>query len=64
MIEIGYITKDGTEVVDSSVNGAPAANAEVEALRQRESGREDIYTFFMQIRMSDSVRKFAFVDPA
>jgi hypothetical protein len=63
MIEIGYITANMEEVVVSEVVGAQDAQAEVDRLKADMAG-QDIYTFFMQIRMGDEVKKYAFIDPA
>lgn len=62
MIEIGYITGSKDEVVVSEVAGAPEAQAEVDRLKSEMAG-QDVYAFFMQIRMGDEVRKYAFIDP-
>lgn len=63
MIEIGYITGSKDEVVVAELAGVPDAQAEIDRLKTEMAG-QGIYLFFMQIRMGDSVRKFAFVDPA
>ena len=63
MIEVGYITNSKDEVIVSEVVGMPDAQTEIDRLKSEMAG-QDIYTFFMQIRMGDDVRKFAFVDPA
>jgi hypothetical protein len=62
MIEIGYITASMEEVVVSEVVGAEDAQAEVDRLKSDMAG-QDIYTFFMQIRMGGEVKKYAFIDP-
>lgn len=62
MIEVGYTKVDGTDIIEETVSDAPAANASIETLQAALSGRDDIYTLFLQTSYGGSVHRYAYVD--
>ena len=63
MIEVGYLKKDGTEVIHKSGLNAPQANAAIAALKESLSSSEEIYTLFIQQNFEGEVNRYGYIDP-
>lgn len=62
MIEVGYTTTGGTDIITDTVADAPSANEAVSNRREELRKRTDIYTFFLQTSY-DGVKRYGFIDP-
>lgn len=63
MIEIGYTTTAGDDVVTGTYTNPGDANTAVEALNTSLSSRNDIATLFMQVDSGNGMEKYGFIDP-
>lgn len=62
LIEVGYTTTGGTDIITDTVADAPSANEAVSNRREELRKRTDIYTFFLQTSY-DGVKRYGFIDP-
>ncbi len=63
MIEVGYLKKDGTEVIYKTGLNAPQANAAVAELKESLYSSEDVYTLFMQLDFGLGMNRYGYIDP-
>ena len=63
MIEIGYTTTAGDDVVTGTYTTPNEANTAVESLNASLESRDDIATLFMQVDSGNGMEKYGFIDP-
>tara|TARA_R110002153_G_scaffold167658_2_gene320368 strand:+ start:1461 stop:1658 length:198 start_codon:yes stop_codon:yes gene_type:complete len=54
MIRVGYVKKDGTEVVHETVIGAVNARNSIDALKASKSGDSSIDCFYLESQLTDT----------
>ena len=63
MIEIGYTTTAGDDVVTGTYTTHNEANTAVESLNASLESRDDIATLYMQVDSGNGMEKYGFIDP-
>jgi|TARA_R110000744_G_scaffold366423_1_gene475468 hypothetical protein len=63
VIEIGYVTESGEDVVAGSYESPVEANLAIAELKVSISSRQDISTLFMQADFGSGTNRYGYIDP-
>jgi hypothetical protein len=63
VIRAGYTQTDGTDVLHETVQGAPNANASIEALKASKLEDITVNCFYLEVQVAENEwEKYAFLD--
>tara|TARA_R110000796_G_C14437842_1_gene421953 strand:- start:19 stop:210 length:192 start_codon:yes stop_codon:yes gene_type:complete len=63
VIEIGYTTESGEDIIEGSYGSPVEANAAIAELKASISSRQDISTLFMQSDFGLGINRYGYIDP-
>lgn len=63
MIKVGYLKKDGQEIIAEQFVGAPDANHCMEQLIANHANKDNIEYYFFELVTENGLHRYGYIDP-